>query len=77
LLRLEKGGYGYDEFKHRKGSKIHAVVDSSSMPLYLAIIPGNEHDSRRLQELDGLSGRPEELYTYDTEPIRSGLESWV
>jgi transposase len=48
------------------------------MPLSIAIGP-NEHDSRRLQELvDGLSGRPRELYAdaaYDTENIRRGLES--
>jgi len=70
---------GYDGFKHRKGTKIHAVVDQSSMPLYFTVGPGNEHDSRRLQELvDGLSGRPRELYAdaaYDTEPIRSYLSS--
>jgi transposase len=70
---------GYDGFKHRKGSKIHAVVDPSSKPLYFTVGPGNEHDSRRLQELvDGLSGRPRELYAdaaYDTENIRRGLES--
>ena len=70
---------GYDGFKHRKGTKIHAVVDQSSIPLYFTVGPGNEHDSRRLQELvDGLSGRPRELYAdaaYDTENIRSGLES--
>jgi transposase len=49
------------------------------MPLSIAIGPGNKHDSRRLQELvDGLSGRPRELYAdaaYDTENIRRGLES--
>jgi transposase len=70
---------GYDGFKNRKGSKIHAVVDPSSKPIYFTVGPGNEHDSRRLQELvDGLSGRPRELYAdaaYDTESIRSGLES--
>jgi transposase len=48
-------------------------------PLSIIIGPGNEHDSRRLQELvDGLSGRPRELYAdaaYDTENIRRGLES--
>jgi transposase len=70
---------GYDGFKHRKGSKIHAVVDQSSMPLYFTVGPGNEHDSRRLQELvDGLSERPRELYAdaaYDTENIRRCLES--
>jgi IS5 family transposase len=44
---------------------------------------GNEHDSKKLQELvDGLSGRPRELYAdaaYDTEHIRRGLESmeWI
>jgi transposase len=70
---------GYDGFKNRKGSKIHAVVDPSSKPIYFTVGPGNEHDSRRLQELvDGLSGRPRELYAdaaYDTENIRRGLES--
>jgi transposase len=70
---------GYDGFKHRKGTKIHVCVDRDSMPLSIAIGPGNEHDSRRLQELvDGLSGRPRELYAdaaYDTENIRRGLES--
>jgi hypothetical protein len=49
------------------------------MPLSIAIGLGNEHDSRRLQELvDGLSGRPRELYAdaaYDTESIRSYLSS--
>jgi IS5 family transposase len=70
---------GYDGFKHRNGTKIHVCVDSDSMPLSIAIGPGNEHDSRRLQELvDGLSGRPRELYAdaaYDTESIRSYLSS--
>jgi hypothetical protein len=49
------------------------------MPLYFTVGPGNEHDSRRLQELvDGLSGRPRELYAdaaYDTGNIRSHLSS--
>jgi transposase len=70
---------GYDGFKHRNGTKIHVCVDRDSMPLSIAIGPGNEHDSRRLQALvDGLSERPRELYAdaaYDTENIRRGLES--
>jgi transposase len=70
---------GYDGFKHRYGTKIHVCVNRDSMPLSIIIGPGNEHDSRRLQELvDGLSGRPRELYAdaaYDTEKIRRGLES--
>jgi hypothetical protein len=53
---------GYDGFKNRKGSKIHEVVDQSSKPIYFTVGLGNEHDSRRLQELvDGLSERP--MYT--------------
>jgi transposase len=80
LWRLKRGEVvGYDGFKHRKGTKIHAVVDPSSKPLYFTVGPGNEHDSRRLQEpVDGLSERPKELYAdaaYDTENIRRGLES--
>jgi len=70
---------GYGGFKHRKGAKIHVVVDRDSMPLRIVIGPGNEHDSRRLLELvGGLGWRPRQLYAdsaYDTEPIRSGLES--
>jgi len=80
LWRLKRGEVvGYDGFKHRKGTKIHAVVDPSSKPLYFTVGPGNEHDSRRLQEpVDGLSERPKELYAdaaYDTENIRSYLSS--
>jgi transposase len=70
---------GYDGFKHRKGTKIHVCVDRDSMPLSIAIGPGNEHDSRRLLELVGdLDWKPEQLYAdaaYDTEHIRRGLES--
>jgi transposase len=80
LWRLKRGEVvGYDGFKHRKGTKIHAVVDPSSKPLYFTVGPGNEHDSRRLQEpVDGLSERPKELYAdaaYDTENIRSYLST--
>jgi len=42
---------GYDGFKHRKGTKIHACVNKDSMPLNIAIGPGNEHDSKKIVEL--------------------------
>jgi hypothetical protein len=29
---------GYDGFKHRKGTKIHTVVDQSSKPIYFTIM---------------------------------------
>jgi transposase len=79
-LRLKRGELvGYDGFKHRKGTKIHVCVNRDSMPLRIAIGPGNEHDSRRLLELvEGLDWRPDQLYAdaaYDMEDIRSGLES--
>jgi transposase len=49
------------------------------MPLSIAIGPGNERDSKKLQELvEGLNGKPGQLYAdaaYDTESIRRGLES--
>jgi hypothetical protein len=49
-LRLKRGELvGYDGFKHRKGTKIHACVNRDSMPLRIVIGPGN--DSRRLLEL--------------------------
>ncbi len=70
---------GYDGFKHRKGSKIHACVDEYSMPLSIALGAGNEHDSKRIDELlDGLGEAPKELYAdsaYDTEAIRGRLSS--
>jgi transposase len=70
---------GYDGFKHRKGTKIHACVNKDSMPLSIAIGPGNEHDSKKLLELVGdLDWKPWQLYAdsaYDTENIRRGLES--
>ena len=52
-VEAKKGGelVGYDGFKHRKGTKIHACVNKDSMLLRIAIGPGNEHDSRRLLEL--------------------------
>ena len=80
LWRL-KGGemIGYDGFKHRKGSKIHVCVDEGSMPLSIALGAGNEHDSKRFDELlDGLEKPPKELYAdsaYDTEAIRGRLSS--
>lgn len=70
---------GYDGFKHRRGSKIHVCVDEHSMPLSIALGPGNEHDSKRIDELlDGLEGAPKELYAdsaYDTEAVRGRLSS--
>jgi len=77
-LKLGRGELiGYDGFKHRKGSKIHVVVDGDSMPLSITIRPGNEHDSRRLIELiGGLDGKPRELYAdsaYDIESM--GIEA--
>jgi transposase len=49
------------------------------MPLSIAIGPGNEHDSRRLQSSSmACLGGLRELYAdaaYDTEHIRRGLES--
>jgi len=70
---------GYDGFKHKKGSRIHVVVDEDSMPLNIAIGPGDEHDSKKLVELiEGLEKNPKELYAdsaYDTEGIRRYLES--
>ncbi len=68
---------GYDGFKHRKGSKIHVCVDEYSMPLSIALGFGNEHDSKRIDELlEGLEEALKELYAdsaYDTEAVRLSL----
>ena len=39
---------GYDGHKKVKGSKVHAAVTSSSLPVAIDLGPGNEHESRRL-----------------------------
>lgn len=65
-----------------KGSKIHAVVTTDSLPVTIAIGPANEHDSRKLFPLmEGISirtgarprKRPKEVYGdkgYDTPLVR-------
>jgi len=67
-LKLGRGELiGYDGFKHRKGSKIHVVVDEDSIPLSITIGPGNEHYSKKL--IGGLWEKPRQLYAdsaYDT-----------
>lgn len=42
---------GYDGHKKTKGSKVHAVVTPSSVPVTIDLGPGNEHESRRLMPL--------------------------
>jgi len=79
-LKLGRGELvGYDGFKHKKGSKIHVVVDEDSIPLNFTIGPGNEHGSKKIVELiGGLWEKPMQLYAdsaYDTEGIRRSLES--
>ena len=71
----KRGRVGYDGFKHKKGSKIHACVDRNSMPLSIVVGPGSEHDSKKLTTLiEELTAKLTELYAaYDTEHIRSTL----
>jgi len=38
-------------FKRKKGSKIRTCVDVGSMPLSIAVGPGNEHDPKKLMVL--------------------------
>jgi transposase len=47
-VEAKRGGeeVGYDGFKHRKGTKIHVIVDEESKPIAVAISPGNIHDSK-------------------------------
>ncbi|MEM2897123.1 MAG: transposase, partial [Candidatus Bathyarchaeia archaeon] len=51
--------------------------DEGSMPLSIALGPGNEHDSKRFNELlESLGEAPKELYAdsaYDNEAIRNKL----
>ena len=39
---------GYDDYHKKKGSKLHACVTPSPLPISMAIGPANEHESRRL-----------------------------
>jgi transposase len=77
---------GYDGYGRRKGSKIHAAVTAESLPLSVAVGPGDEHDSVRLVEVmdkirvkHGVGRprrRPKELYAdsaYDSARIRAYL----
>jgi len=70
---------GYDGFKHRKGTKIHVVVDGYSMPIGIVVGPGNGYGSKGLITLiEGLEEKPREVYAdsaYDTENIRRYLGS--
>jgi len=51
-LKLGKGELvGYDGNKHRKGCKVHAAVTAESLPLSIAISPGD--DSKRFIEVLG------------------------
>ncbi|NHV07426.1 MAG: transposase [Thaumarchaeota archaeon] len=53
-VEARKGGLiGYDGNKHRKGCKVHAAVTAESLPLSIAVGPGDEHDSKRFIEVLG------------------------
>ena len=48
---------GYDGFKHRRGTKIHVIVDGGSKPT--AISPGNMHNSKMFNNLyDKMERKP-------------------
>jgi len=80
-------GVGIDGHKKRKGTKVHVLVNEDGLPWSVVVGPGNEHDSRRFEEvLGGLrvkkSGRgrartrPKVVYAdaaYDAKAIREGL----
>ena len=86
-MKLGKGELiGYDGNKHRKGCKVHAAVTAESLPLSIAVGPGDEHDSKRFIEVLGRIrvkrkigrpiNRPKELYAdsaYDSKKIREYL----
>src|SRR5918998_1734255 len=42
---------GYDGHKRRKGSKVHAAVDTLGHPLALVVTPANEQDRAQVAEL--------------------------
>jgi len=41
----------YDDFKHKKDSKINAIVNENSMPLSIELGLGNEYDSKNLENM--------------------------
>ena len=50
---------GYDGFKKILGTKIHAAVDSDSLPVSVVVGPANGHGPARFADvMDGVSGRP-------------------
>ena len=86
--RFKKGGESarYNGHNRRKGVKVHAAVSSSSFPLAMIIGSGNEHDSRRFEQVVSSvrinigrgrpKNRPSEVLAdaaYDNESIRCYL----
>ena len=76
----------YNGHKQRKGVKAHAAVSSDSIPLAIIVGAGNEHDSRRFEQVvssvrinigrERPRNRPGEVLAdaaYDTESIRCYL----
>ena len=51
--RFKKGGESvrYNGHKRRKGVKAHVAVSSKSLPLVIIVGAGNEHDSRRFEQV--------------------------
>jgi transposase len=75
---VEAGGWRSGiRWIHRKGTKIHAVVEGSK-PIAVALSPGNVHDSGIFNKLyDEVERKPREFYgdsAYDTCEVRSRLE---
>ena len=70
-----KGEVGCGGFKHRRGTKIHVIVDGGSKPTALG--PGNMHDSKMFSNLYGkIRCKPERIYgdsAYDTDEVRDRL----
>jgi hypothetical protein len=75
-----KGGeeVGYDGSKHRKGAKIHAIVNECSKPMAVAISPGDTHDSKTFKHVYAkMENRPNKLHgdsAYNAEEIKSKLK---
>ncbi len=78
------GNIGYNGYKKVKGSKISILVDKDGLPLSVALVPANMHDSKTYNptiedfKINREAGRPitrpEAINcdcAYDSEDIRS------
>jgi hypothetical protein len=55
--------------QHRKGTKIHVIVDEGSKPIAVALSPGNTHDSKMFNLYDKMKVSLKSLWGFSIQYI--------